>query len=66
MDWLLYGEDRWPEGWSQGVDAVDWAHGTVNNMLHTGRAFPYEWRERFPGLYFEHFRLVNALQPDFH
>jgi hypothetical protein len=60
-DWLVYGEYRYPDAYSQAIDGTQRALGTLQNIASVCRAFPHP--ERRPELSFSHHQAVIGCMP---
>jgi site-specific DNA-methyltransferase (adenine-specific) len=58
-DWLLYGEDRWPERYSQAIDETPFSYDTLRHAAWVARKFPV--CSRLHALSWSHYQEAAAL-----
>ena len=61
-DWIIYGENKFPDKYSQALDAELYKLGTLRNVVYVCRNVPIEARN--PGLSFNHHVAVAKLPKD--
>lgn len=61
-DWLVFGEDKWPNRHAQAYDATDYAHQTLYDAAYVSRKVVFS--SRLESLSWAYHREVASLQPD--
>lgn len=61
-DWLLYGEVKWGEMYTQAMDITHYSYSRLSTFVYVCRAMPYERRRT--DLSFGHHEVVAPLEPD--
>tara|TARA_Y100000310_G_scaffold161595_1_gene161492 strand:- start:1392 stop:1913 length:522 start_codon:yes stop_codon:yes gene_type:complete len=61
-DWIRYGQRRYGEMYSQALDATDYEHGSLRNMVYVAEAI--ETSLRNDNLSWHHHKAVAPLEPE--
>jgi len=67
-DWLIYGEQHFPDRYQRALEATDYVYDTLTRFAQVARAFPPGERQRFGcknqrDLSWSHYRAVLPLNP---
>lgn len=63
-DWLIYGRDRWPDRYAQGMAIFGFAYQTLSTDVWVAEGFPRSRRRKLPHSYHREVRALPAEKQD--